>query len=619
MKDFTKQDLLSIDKIAELITDKPLQDQLIILNELKEQAAELKIVRSHNEAVKAAKEQVFNKLMKKQAGTPIDDAPDVITNFAGYNITEMGVSIALNKSLLEICPYPIFITERYTDIDDGTEKVKIEFKRDGVWHNLVLPRATIANASKIVQLADMATGITSENAKAVVKYLSDIESANRYSLIPKLSVSRLGWTEYGFVPFIDDIIYAGSDTYSNLYKKFHESGKFEAWCDISKKCLQYPIPRIIIAASYASLLLNHIGVNGFCVHLWGESGRGKTVALMLGASIYGDPDPKSGIIRNGKTTSNGIEPVLAFFNNCPVYFDELTTLTQEQITDMIYKFAQGQGKGRMNKNATLQKSFTWNNVAIMSAEKPLVDSKTMSGAVNRVISIYTEGSVFGDMNMVELVKNLEENYGFGAKLFIEALKEVDISAIYNKYINNISDKIEQKQANAAAVLLTAYEIAAKYVYGIENEMTVESLSEFLVKKNEVSVSARAYSELMSWVSANYTFFDDSSINQSKWGRAPSLDKERPSGPLANREDKNLIHVFYTRFVEWCQKNGYQEKAILREWRNKGLLKTRNKNELKNNARVKGIMYSDVITVVKNEDVLQETMEDLTPVDDVLPF
>lgn len=619
MKDFTKQDLLSIDKIAELITDKPLQDQLIILNELKEQAAELKIVRIHNEAVKAAKEQVFNKLMKKQAGTPIDDAPDVITNFAGYNITEMGVSIALNKSLLEICPYPIFITERYTDIDDGTEKVKIEFKRDGVWHNLVLPRATIANASKIVQLADMATGITSENAKAVVKYLSDIESANRYSLIPKLSVSRLGWTEYGFVPFIDDIIYTGSDTYSNLYKKFHESGKFEAWCDVSKKCLQYPIPRIIIAASYASLLLNHIGVNGFCVHVWGESGRGKTVALMLGASIYGDPDPKSGIIRNGKTTSNGIEPVLAFFNNCPVYFDELTTLTQEQITDMIYKFAQGQGKGRMTKNATLQKSFTWNNVAIMSAEKPLVDSKTMSGAVNRVISIYTEGSVFGDMNMVELVKNLEENYGFGAKLFIEALKEVDISAIYNKYINNISDKIEQKQANAAAVLLTAYEIAAKYVYGIENEMTVESLSEFLVKKNEVSVSARAYSELISWVSANYTFFDDSSINQSKWGRAPSLDKEKPNGPLANREDKNLIHVFYTRFVEWCQKNGYQEKAILREWRNKGLLKTRNKNELKNNAKVKGILYSDVITVVKNEDVLQETMEELTPVDDVLPF
>lgn len=628
MDKLTLQELLSIDKIVDMIKDKSPQDQILLLAELKEQARGYNITRSHNEIVKAAKDKIAIDRIASQRGKKIKDPPEEIKDFAGYHITELGIFMQLNHTLFEVCPYPIFITERYTDIDDGTEKVKLKFKRDGMWHEIVLPRAIVANSTKIIQLADNATGITSENAKAVVKYLSDVESANRYTIPIKRSVSRLGWTEDGFVPFIDDIEYTGADTYAQLYKKFHEQGDFLTWRDLCTDCIKYTIPKIILAASYASLLLKQIGVNGFCVHLWGESGRGKTVALMLAASIYGDADPKAGIIRNGKTTSNGIEPVLAFFNDCAVCFDEFTTLTQEQITDMVYKFAQGQGKGRMTKNAGLQRSYTWNNVAILSAEKPLFDSRTQSGAVNRVISIYTEGAVFGDMDMVEIANTLKANYGFGAKLFIDAISNgaVDVAKIFSRHLNEIDPDIEQKQANAAAVILTAYEIAARYVYGINDKLTAEDLLPFLAKKTDVSISSRAYENLLAWVEANYTFFDDSIIPQSKWG---AYAKKSP-----------VVHIFYTRFSEWCQKNGYQEVALLREWRNKGLIKTRNKNELKNNAKINEKLYSDVISVViavkgsdslvkgldgivkgSDEENMQTSMNHLIAIDDdePLPF
>lgn len=575
----TVAELLNIEKIADLIADKSPQEQIILLAELKQEAAKMKLVREFNSAVAVAKDT----LMRREIGKPLADIPECITDTAGYSMQELGIFLQLKNSELEICPFPIFPIERYADIDDGTEKIKLKFKRDNAWHEIIVSRSTIANSNKIIQLADSATGINSENARGIVKYLSDIESANRYNIPLKRSVGRLGWTDYGFVPFIDDINFTGAETYAPIYNKFHTKGDFKVWRNLSIDTLKFSIPRIITAASYASLLLKNIGVNGFCVHLWGESGRGKTVALMLGASIYGDADPKSGIIRNGKTTSNGIEPVLGFFNDCAVFFDELTTLSQEQITDMVYKFAQGQGKGRMTKNAGLQKTYTWNNVAILSAEKPLTDNRTMSGAINRIISIYSENEVFDYMDMVKIANILKENYGFGAKLFIEALKNIDIYEIYSRYIKSIPENVEQKQANAAAVILTAYEIAAKYVYNIDDYMTISELLPYLATKTDVSVSLRAYESVQEWVAANYTYFDESEINQSKWGSI--TDK--------------YIHIFSARFADWCDKNGYHEQAILREWRTRGLIKCRSENEFKNNAKVKGILRSDVISVVRS--------------------
>lgn len=572
----TVQELLSIDKLLDILQNEPPQTQLVMLAELKQEASKLHIARDFNNAVKIA----TSELKRRQCGKQLADVPEVITDNAGYEITELGVFLPLRDGNLEICPYPLFITERLQDIDDGTEKVTLRYKRDNAWREIMVPRQTVANATKIIQLADSATGINSENARGIVKYLSDIESANRYTIPTKYATARLGWTEYGFVPFVDNITFTGADTYAVLYDKFHESGEFSKWRALCAECLKYPLPRIITAAAYASLLLKHIGVNGFCVHIWGESGRGKTVALMLAASVYGDADPKSGIIRNGKTTSNGIEPVLGFFNDCAVIFDELTTLTQEQITDMVYKFAQGQGKGRMTKSAGLQKTYTWNNVAILSAEKPLTDERTMSGAVNRIISLYADGDVFGDIDMVNIANTLKANYGFGARRFIEALKYADVRGIYDKYAGVIPNTIEQKQANAAAVLLTAYEIAAKYVYCVDDMLTVADLLPYLAARDEVSVSDRAYKALLDFVDANYAMFDDSDTYQSKWGR----------------KSDTYVHVFYTRFVEFCERNGYQPTSILKEWRSKNLIKTRNPNELKNNATIKGVAFSNVVSV-----------------------
>lgn len=556
--------LLSFDYLTKKLENVPLQNKAVVLAELQQEAKKLGVSKLFASQIKLVEHNLVENKMAKMKGVILKDIPSAIKNTAGYVVTELGISLILPNSLqeVEICSKPIFITERYKDIEDGQEKVKIEYKSDSTWYSLIVPRSTIANSARITQLADFATGINSENAKEIVKYLNDIESNNRLTIPIKKSISKLGWTEYGFVPYVDDIVFSGADIYAELYSKFKEKGDFDLWKSISRQCLEYKIPKIFVSASYASLLLDFLGVNGFCVHLWGESGKGKTVAMMLSASIYGNPDSKKGIIRNGKSTENGIEPILSFFNNCACFFDELTTLPQEQINNMVYKFTQGQGKTRMSKNSTLQKTYTWNNVILLNAEKPLSDINTKSGAINRVISINTSDAIFGGMDMKNIADILRENYGFGAKRFIEAISNkennIDFKAIFKKYMDKVPENIEQKQANAVCSMLVAYELACKYVYEIDDNLTIQDFIDFMITKEEVSASARAYNNLIDYISANYIYFNDSAINQSKWGKYT--------------KNKDYVLIYPNRFREWCIKNSLNENEVLVGFKNRCLLK-----------------------------------------------
>ena len=89
-------------------------------------------------------------------------------------------------------------------------------------------------------------------------------------------------------------------------------GSFDVWREMQIKCCEHVIPRIVIAAGYASLLLEKFGLNPFGVHLWGDTGKGKSVAILASASIYGYPSITDGIVYTGNATSNGLEPRLSF-------------------------------------------------------------------------------------------------------------------------------------------------------------------------------------------------------------------------------------------------------------------------------------------------------------------
>ena len=134
-----------------------------------------------------------------------------------------------------------------------------------------------------------------------------------------------------------------------------------------------------MASSFASALLEPLGLLPFFVHLWGTTECGKTVALMLAASVWANP--KMGeFIHSFNSTTVAQELSATFVNSLPLILDELQIIKDRRDFDnTIYKLTEGIGKNRGTKTGGLQKTGTWQNCILTSGEMPI--SNPSSGAV----------------------------------------------------------------------------------------------------------------------------------------------------------------------------------------------------------------------------------------------
>ena len=91
------------------------------------------------------------------------------------------------------CSHPVIITERLCNIDTETEKLTLAFLKDDKWQTLIVERSTLASRTKVIELADRGIAVNSENAKAFIRYLADLESLNLDKIPAYQSIDRMGW------------------------------------------------------------------------------------------------------------------------------------------------------------------------------------------------------------------------------------------------------------------------------------------------------------------------------------------------------------------------------------------------------------------------------------------
>ena len=98
------------------------------------------------------------------------------------------------------CYHPILPIERMKNLETGEEQIKIAYKRNGTWNEIIVPKTMVTSASKIVSLSGRGISVTSENAKLLVRYLSDVENMNDSHIKVQYSTSKLGWISGQFIP-----------------------------------------------------------------------------------------------------------------------------------------------------------------------------------------------------------------------------------------------------------------------------------------------------------------------------------------------------------------------------------------------------------------------------------
>lgn len=171
-----------------------------------------------------------------------------------------------------VCYHPIVPVEKYRNIEDGSEKIKIAYYVDYKWNEIIVDKSIISSTQSIVKLSDVGVSATSENAKALIRYLSEIENLNREKIPVNSSVSRLGWFNDKLIPYDKEYGFDNDKSFPNMNEKFAESGKLEEWIEFFKDRRKHNnISRIAMASAIVSILLKDLKQSGFTLHIWGES------------------------------------------------------------------------------------------------------------------------------------------------------------------------------------------------------------------------------------------------------------------------------------------------------------------------------------------------------------
>lgn len=423
------------------------------------------------------------------------------------------------------CAHPIMPVSRLINIDTGEVKLTLAFKppgREKKWRTTIVDKATVSTARTITSLSSQGISVTSNSASALVDYINDMENLN-YDIIPEQkSIGRLGYIPgEGFSPYVEGLVFDGDASFRNLYQAVSSAGSQTEWLKTAMECRRQSLTaRILLAASFASPILSMVGSLPFFVHLWGvDSGTGKTVALMLAASVWGNPALGS-YVQTFNGTQVGQERTAAFLNHLPVCLDELqlTKDSRGKTNFDVYQLAQGVGRARGKKSGGVEMTPTWSCCFLTTGESPLTSISAGAGAVNRVIDIECTAGAAVLTDGQRISGSLKRNYGWAGRLFVEKLyadekTQETVRQIYQENFRDLcSGDSTEKQAMAAAAIITADFLASQWIFHDSLEdakalvIDAEDIREFLASKEAVSAGRRAYDWLCDWVASNVNRF-----------------------------------------------------------------------------------------------------------------
>ena len=476
-----------------------------------------------------------------------------------------------NKAIYA-CRHPILITRKTFDEETHMESVTIAFYR-GKWRECIAPKSIIVSANKIVELANYGIGVTSETAKTLVRFLSDLETENYEHIPVDVSSSKLGWHDNYkyFLPYDSDITFSGDAEFKDILTSINRVGNDNEWFDHVKELRKTAGVelKIILATSFASVLVSMMDILPFIVDVWGESGTGKSVLLMLAASVWANPE-ESKYIGDLETTPVQLEVRADMLNHLPMILDDTSKISKRLSDDfegLVYRLCAGKGKSRSNKALGIQRERHWNNCTITNGERPLSGYVTQGGAINRIIEVMCDTDIFPEPR--KTLKIIKNNYGHAGRAFIDVVKSIkDADAIansqkgnnespqntiqnmYDMFVDKLTDKSKTpKQIMAMAAILTADKLIEKYLFDEDGQtISAKEASVFLVSMAEMSDGKRCYEYVMSKVDMNMGRFGKNLAFTEQWGE---ID-----------EDEGCIYFFTTALSEVCKAGGFSKKTFL---------------------------------------------------------
>lgn len=272
---------------------------------------------------------------------------------------------------------PVTVAARTTNSDDGSEGRFLRLLTESGPKEWIIPMEVFGGSGEDARrtLFGMGVIIALKKRGQFMEYLLDQRPAEVFA-----TTCRPGWHESG--AFVlpgrtigsDKVRYQASAKGQNL---FSVRGSLDGWkTEVAAKCEGNPVLTLAIGCALAGPLLSLVGVLGGGVHLVGDSSSGKSLAQLIGSSVWGDP----GIFAaSWDMTKGGLEIEASSRNDTMLPLDEIKRADPKRVQEMAYSLANGQGKGTMTRDREARGKLSWRLLALSSGERSLSEHAAISG------------------------------------------------------------------------------------------------------------------------------------------------------------------------------------------------------------------------------------------------
>lgn len=271
---------------------------------------------------------------------------------------------------------PLEVLAESRDADGRSWGVLVRIvDRDDTYRQWLVPGALLAGDGVELRKALRERGLWISPNKALrdqlVAYLE-----TRFVKARVRTVPVVGWCDGQYVmpdqtlnphPTQETAVFAGLGDASS---QFRQAGSFEDWRDqVAALCVGNSRLIFAVSVSFAATLLGLADEASGGFHIKGPSSEGKTSALRVAASVFGAP----GYTMKWRATANSLEAVAAQFSDAPLILDELGMLEANSAVEVGYMLAEGVGKTRMHRTATLKDRQSWRVMVLSSGEIGFAD------------------------------------------------------------------------------------------------------------------------------------------------------------------------------------------------------------------------------------------------------
>ena len=516
-----------------------------------------------------------------------------------------------NPTEIEVYPYDIYLTTRFYDYDEyGVGEgemvgMNVHSPHDGI-RRLVVPTSRLLVKEKLRDLL-LQQGVAALNKKVddIMAYFASTFRKLQQQGAATRTRNQMGWTSECDAFVIGESEYTArslllapaSTGLRELAPLLSSKGSLDAWTQIANFYARPGMEAHAFAlfAGFGAPLLKLVGgmeVKGAVINLMSnKSGTGKTTAQMVVNSIFGHP---SGLLMRKNDTQLAKMQWVGMLNSIPATMDEVTNMTDEAISELIYDIPQGRGRHRMESqsNKLRANNISWSTFLITSSNSSLYDKLTRlkgtpDGELRRLIEIrITRPDNISKAESDVVFGSLNDHYGVAGPVYIKYVlaNMADVVTLVRSFQTKFDEALELDQSDrfysivcacifagasiASTLRLHSIPIAPVFDYAVGQLSNI---------RTEVVLPASDFDNVASEALAFFLSDNLSNalvINKNSPNGIPAMPIHTPRGPLMFRlePDVDELWVPAATLKDFLTDRQIDTRQAIKEFVQRGYLK-----------------------------------------------